>query len=41
MDLTKLKDVVNAKFLAMGLAYTALFHSVWLVSTQFEIISGQ
>lgn len=40
MDLTKLKDVVNAKFLAMGLAYTALFHSVWLVSTQFEIISG-
>ena len=36
----KLKDFISVKFLAIGLAYTTLFHSVWLFSTQFEIISG-
>ena len=31
---------INTTYSMMGLIYTALFHSVWLFSTQFEIISG-
>lgn len=31
---------INTTYLQMGLIYTGLFHSVWLFSTQFEIISG-
>ena len=35
-----LKPYINTSFLFMGLMYTALFHSVWLISTQFEIIAS-
>ena len=37
MNLTR---YFNVTYLLMGLGYTALFHGVWLFSTQFEIISG-
>ncbi len=35
-----LKHFFSANYLLMGLVYTLLFHSVWLFSTQFEIVSG-
>lgn len=35
-----IKQYCTPLFIIMGLAYTTLFHSVWLFSTQFEIIAG-